>query len=106
MLLLGDNHRVVLTKLPGDNCSDYINASYIDVRNNFLYFTKKYLIVVFQGFQTPRKFIAAQGPKSNTVSDFWRMIWDTEATVIVMLTNLVEKKKVQAFFLLIKNIKS
>lgn len=34
------------------------------------------------------------GPKDSTVEDMWRMIHDTESSVIVMLTNPVESGKV------------
>ena len=33
-------------------------------------------------------------PLPNTVDDFWCMVWEQESTMIVMLTNLVEKGKV------------
>ncbi|KAF6021555.1 hypothetical protein EB796_020141 [Bugula neritina] len=39
------------------------------------------------------KFIAAQGPKEGTAVDMWRLIHDTRANTIVMLTNLVENGK-------------
>ncbi|XP_077437621.1 receptor-type tyrosine-protein phosphatase epsilon-like isoform X2 [Vanacampus margaritifer] len=70
-----DHSRVVLSSHIGHVCSDYINASYID------------------GFKQKKKFIAAQGPKLETVADFWRMIWEQKTATIVMLTNLKERKE-------------
>ncbi|KAM4895932.1 receptor-type tyrosine-protein phosphatase C isoform 2-T3 [Sylvia borin] len=70
-----DHNRVELSELPGDPGSDYINASYID------------------GFKEPRKYIAAQGPKDETTDDFWRMIWEQKATIIVMVTRCEEGKR-------------
>nr|XP_046191695.1 receptor-type tyrosine-protein phosphatase epsilon-like isoform X1 [Oncorhynchus gorbuscha] len=70
-----DHSRVVLTQLEGNLCSDYINASYI------------------HGYTDNNKFIAAQGPKQDTVADFWRMIWEQKTATIVMLTNLKERKE-------------
>ncbi|XP_042729963.1 receptor-type tyrosine-protein phosphatase C isoform X3 [Lagopus leucura] len=67
-----DHNRVELSEIPGDPGSDYINASYID------------------GFKEPRKYIAAQGPKDETTDDFWRMIWEQKATIIVMVTRCEE----------------
>ncbi|XP_016091467.1 receptor-type tyrosine-protein phosphatase epsilon-like [Sinocyclocheilus grahami] len=70
-----DHSRVILTPIDGVPCSDYINASYID------------------GYTDKNKFIAAQGPKQDTVADFWRMIWEQKSATIVMLTNLKERKE-------------
>ncbi|XP_043109848.1 receptor-type tyrosine-protein phosphatase epsilon-like isoform X1 [Puntigrus tetrazona] len=70
-----DHSRVILTQMDGVPCSDYINASYID------------------GYTDKNKFIAAQGPKQDTVADFWRMIWEQKSSTIVMLTNLKERKE-------------
>ncbi|XP_037681020.1 receptor-type tyrosine-protein phosphatase C isoform X2 [Choloepus didactylus] len=67
-----DYNRVELSEINGDAGSNYINASYID------------------GFKEPRKYIAAQGPRDETVDDFWRMIWEQKATVIVMVTKCEE----------------
>lgn len=67
-----DYNRVELSEINGDAGSTYINASYID------------------GFKEPRKYIAAQGPRDETVDDFWRMIWEQKATVIVMVTKCEE----------------
>ena len=52
-------------------------------------------MLLLQKFDTKRVFIAAQGPKSSTIKDFWQMIFETNCRVIVMLTNLVEEGKVK-----------
>ncbi|XP_061118457.1 receptor-type tyrosine-protein phosphatase alpha isoform X2 [Conger conger] len=70
-----DHSRVHLTSLDGVPDSDFINASYIN------------------GYQEKNKFIAAQGPKEETVNDFWRMIWEQNTATIVMVTNLKERKE-------------
>ncbi|XP_032806580.1 receptor-type tyrosine-protein phosphatase alpha-like isoform X1 [Petromyzon marinus] len=70
-----DNFRVHLTSLEGVPDSDYINASYVN------------------GYQEKNKFIAAQGPKEETLNDYWRMIWELNTATIVMVTNLKERKE-------------
>ncbi|XP_038872290.1 receptor-type tyrosine-protein phosphatase alpha-like isoform X3 [Salvelinus namaycush] len=70
-----DHSRVHLSSLEGVPDSDFINASFIN------------------GYQEKNKFIAAQGPKEETVNDFWRMIWEQNTATIVMVTNLKERKE-------------
>ncbi|CAN8010197.1 unnamed protein product [Ixodes pacificus] len=70
-----DHSRVILSKLPDVDHSDYINANYVP------------------GYKCSRKYIATQGPKSSTVSDFWRMVWEEGCCKVVMLTNLQEQEK-------------
>ncbi|XP_061632337.1 receptor-type tyrosine-protein phosphatase U isoform X2 [Phyllopteryx taeniolatus] len=76
--LLGyDRHRVKLNPLLGDPNSDYINANYID------------------GYHRSNHFIASQGPKQETLYDFWRMVWQENCFSIVMITKLVEVGRVK-----------
>ena len=37
------------------------------------------------------------GPKEVTLSDFWRMIWEQNIEIIIMLTNCVENDKDKCF---------
>ena len=37
------------------------------------------------------------GPKVETISDFWEMVWEQKSSVIVMLTKVEEKGKVSMY---------
>ncbi|PVD24655.1 hypothetical protein C0Q70_15139 [Pomacea canaliculata] len=50
-------------------------------------------VTLRQGCSRERAYIATQGPRSNTVDDLWWMVWQENATQIVMLTNLIEGGK-------------
>ncbi|KAG2462062.1 PTN5 phosphatase, partial [Polypterus senegalus] len=50
--------------------------------------------VSLQGYGGEEKvYIATQGPTVNTVSDFWRMVWQEQSPIIVMITNIEEKNE-------------
>jgi acyl-coenzyme A synthetase/AMP-(fatty) acid ligase len=36
------------------------------------------------------RYIAAQGPKENTVHSYWQMAWENGTKIIIMLTQCVE----------------
>lgn len=59
--------------MENDDNGDYINANFV------------------QGYSHDKKFIATQGPKKETLVDFWRMIYQYQVSAIVMLTKLIEK---------------
>uniref|UniRef100_A0A672R445 Receptor-type tyrosine-protein phosphatase epsilon n=1 Tax=Sinocyclocheilus grahami TaxID=75366 RepID=A0A672R445_SINGR len=52
---------------------------------------------LFCGYREKNKFIAAQGPKPETVGDFWRMVWEQKSATIVMLTNTRERKEEKCY---------
>ena len=64
------NHNIVTI----NKGKSYINASPINIISN------KY-------------FITTQGPKKETIEDFWIMIWEHNCNVIVMLCNEKEMEK-------------
>lgn len=53
-------------------------------------FMLSWWMMSFQGVDTRRTYIAAQGPLSTTVSDFWRMLWQEKVKVVVIACNEFE----------------
>ena len=69
-----DERRPYLTSFQNTNCSangdgggDYINAVFID------------------GFTSCREMICTESPMSNTIANFWAMVYDHDVTSIVVL---------------------
>lgn len=60
--------RIKLKKIPEEDNSDYINANYISGYNH--------------AYKT---YIATQAPLTRTMRDFWRMVWEQQSRVILML---------------------
>ncbi|XP_072525934.1 protein tyrosine phosphatase receptor type Db isoform X2 [Salminus brasiliensis] len=70
-----DHTRVVLSNNDGQPGSDYVNANFID------------------GYRRQGAYIATQGPMPETISDFWRMVWEQHTANIIMITKLEEKSR-------------
>ncbi|MCI4395004.1 hypothetical protein PGIGA_G00175390 [Pangasianodon gigas] len=70
-----DHTRVVLSNSDGQPGGDYINANFID------------------GYRRQGAYIATQGPMPDTISDFWRMVWEQHTANIIMITKLEEKSR-------------
>ncbi|RMD43049.1 hypothetical protein DV735_g2075, partial [Chaetothyriales sp. CBS 134920] len=62
-----DHCRVRLQGVPRGDC-DYINASHVKAE------------------YSNRRYIATQAPIPSTFNDFWRVVWEQQVSVIVMLT--------------------
>ncbi|XP_052788639.1 tyrosine-protein phosphatase 10D-like [Mya arenaria] len=72
-----DHSRVKLTTNGEDDKNDFINGNYLP------------------GYLSPREYIGCQGPLPATIDDHWRMIWEQNVTIIVMLTLCKEGKKIK-----------
>ncbi|XP_013413978.1 uncharacterized protein LOC106176231 isoform X2 [Lingula anatina] len=72
--------RVPLAPIPGVPTSDYINANYM------------------RGYMGERNcYIATQAPLEQTVADFWRMVWEQQSKLIIMLTDFEEQEVPKCF---------
>ncbi|XP_046329648.2 uncharacterized protein LOC124113387 [Haliotis rufescens] len=65
--------RVKLKRRRSQAASDYINANFVTGYND-----------------DKRAYVATQAPLDSTVADFWRMVWEQQSRVIIMLTAMEE----------------
>uniref|UniRef100_U5EQN7 Protein tyrosine phosphatase n=1 Tax=Corethrella appendiculata TaxID=1370023 RepID=U5EQN7_9DIPT len=65
--------RVHLKRLNDDEKTEYINANFVKGPKD-----------------STNYYIACQAPMENTITDFWRMIWEQNSKVIIMATDLCE----------------
>ncbi|ESO10042.1 hypothetical protein HELRODRAFT_72730, partial [Helobdella robusta] len=78
-----DHSRVKLySDLDDGTTNDYINASYVPVCHE-------------ENFH--REFIACQSPMRSTLEDFWKLLWQQNVQIVVMLTNLFETGKEKCY---------
>jgi len=64
-----DNFRPYVTSFQGNNCTDYINAVFVD------------------GYTHPREYIVTEWPLPNTCSDIWSLVYDHDCSAVVVLCN-------------------
>ena len=65
---------------------EYLNANFVD------------------GFRRSRAYIATQGPMQSTQNLFWRMVFEQDVKIIVMITHLFEGGKVSLTIFHNKNL--
>jgi len=71
-----DTTRVRLSQIENNSSTDYINANWVK--------------------SAERTYICTQAPLEHTVDDFYRMLWETKAKTIVMLTRFAELGRIKA----------
>jgi len=64
-----DNFRPYVTSFQGNNCTDYINAVFVD------------------GYTHPREYIVTEWPLPTTCSDIWSLVYDHDCSAVVVLCN-------------------
>ena len=67
LVLPPDKHRPYITSFQGNDCTDYINAVFVD------------------GYSQLNEFIVTEWPLSNTVQNFWSMLYDHDVVTVLVL---------------------
>ncbi|XP_065845545.1 tyrosine-protein phosphatase non-receptor type 21-like [Oscarella lobularis] len=75
-----DDTRVRLNPEENRTDSDYINANHISMD---------------VGGGIAQHYIASQGPLASTAADFWQMMWENQARLIVMVTAEIENNRIK-----------
>lgn len=76
-----DSTRVILRDNEDPDGNDYINASFVNME--------------IPSSAIINRYIATQGPLSNTCNDFWLMVWEQKSSLIVSATPLVERGRIK-----------
>ena len=75
-----DADRPYITSFQGNDCTDYINAVFVD------------------GHTQANDFIVTEWPLGNTLQNFWSMVYDHEVTTVVVLDSPRTSNKYPAFW--------
>lgn len=110
---IDDHCRVRLSIQNSQPHTDYINANFVPVRVWFIMpiiqsyqyciidiQSDQWLTLCVKGGGSERDFICTQGPLQHTIADFWRMVWEQNVRIIIMVTALRHKDMVRKTHLL------
>lgn len=64
------------------------------------------MLLYIQGYKQKNAFIITQAPLESTMEDFWRMVYETDCAVIIMLSGLEELGEVVYIYQYIVNLAS
>jgi len=67
LVLPPDIHRPYITSFQGNDCTDYINAVFVD------------------GYIRANDFVVTEWPLTNTIQNFWSMVYDHDIATVVVL---------------------
>jgi len=80
LVLPPDIHRPYITSFQGNDCTDYINAVFVD------------------GYIRANDFVVTEWPLPNTIQNFWSMLYDHDIATIVVLDNPKHSTKYPTFW--------
>lgn len=80
LVLPPDIHRPYITSFQGNDCTDYINAVFVD------------------GYIRANDFVVTEWPLPNTIQNFWSMVYDHDIATIVVLDCPKPSTKYPAFW--------
>jgi protein tyrosine phosphatase len=80
LVLPPDIHRPYITSFQGNDCTDYINAVFVD------------------GYIRANDFVVTEWPLPNTVQNFWSMVYDHDIATIVVLDSPKPSTKYPTFW--------
>lgn len=69
IFLAADNFRPYLTSFQGNSFTDYVNAVFVD------------------GYRQAREYIVTEWPLQDTISYLWSLVYDYDASAVVVLSN-------------------
>ena len=78
--------------LKGSKDNDYINGSAIVSLYIFMFLINFPIVLFIKTDKDPKNiaYIATQGPLMHTACDFWQMVWEQSALIIVSLSKTNE----------------